>query len=93
LVKVSLTGRTDAASGLAIFGLLTFALAMIVFSGLGGFQNAGVAFPQSSKVVNDVSGIAQAAVEQVGAREFFSLLWRRVCQRTTTGAQSVKMRP
>jgi len=93
LVKVSLTGRADAASGLVIFGLLTFALAMIALSGLDGFQNAGNAFHQLSKVVNDVSAIAQATVEQFGTREFFSLLWRRVCQRATTGAQSVKMRP
>jgi hypothetical protein len=92
LVKVSLTGRADAASGLAIFGLLTFALAMIALSGLDGFQNAGGAFPQPSKVVNDVSAIAQAAVEQFGARVLLApSAW--VCQRATTGAQSVKMRP
>jgi hypothetical protein len=66
---------------------------MIALSALDGFQNAGNAFHQLSKVVNDVSAIAQATVEQFGTREFFSLLWRRVCQRATTGAQSVKMRP
>ena len=61
LVRVSLTGRTDAASGLAIFDLLTFALAMRTLSRLCRFQNAGIASLLQSGGVNHVAATSQGA--------------------------------